>query len=213
MNVNVVTFDLDGTLVNTLPAIAKAFNEILKKYSYKTFEEEKYMDFIGKGFGVVFDKIKIIRNIKEEKEQFLSEVRSYYNENYYKGIYLYEGIPELLDYLQKKGKILAIITNKDQIATLKHVKTILSKWKFKYIYGNPEDKSYPAKPNPYAINEILKEGYKKDEIVHIGDMKVDYDMAKNAGIKQIHCKYGYEKKASIYENSVACAKEIMELIK
>ena len=54
---------------------------------------------------------------------------------------------------------------------------------------------------------------KKDEIVHIGDMKVDYDMAKNAGIKQIHCKYGYEKKASIYENSVACAKEIMELIK
>ena len=48
---------------------------------------------------------------------------------------------------------------------------------------------------------------------HIGDMKVDYDMAKNAGIKQIHCEYGYEKKASIYENSVACAKEIMELIK
>ena len=47
MNVNVVTFDLDGTLVNTLPAIAKAFNEILKKYSYKTFEEKKYMEVLN----------------------------------------------------------------------------------------------------------------------------------------------------------------------
>ena len=43
-NVSVVTFDLDGTLVDTLPSIANAFNEILKEYGYEIFSVEKYMD-------------------------------------------------------------------------------------------------------------------------------------------------------------------------
>lgn len=211
MNVNVITFDLDGTLVNTLPAIANAFNHILEKYGYDTFNVDKYTDFIGNGFTVVFDRINEIRKIKEKKEKFLEEVREYYNQNFLEGVYLYDGIEELLDYLTKKGKIIAIITNKDSKATKCHVDTILSKWKFLYVFGNPENKSYPAKPNPYAINKILEDGYDKSSIVHIGDMKVDIDMAKNAGIKEINCLYGYGKNVKGTIN-VSNAREIIDVL-
>ena len=101
-NVSVVTFDLDGTLVDTLPSIANAFNEILKEYGYEIFSVEKYMDFIGNGFGVAFDRIREVRNIKEDKEEFLSRVRDYYNLNYLKGAKIYEGMDKLLTYLEKK---------------------------------------------------------------------------------------------------------------
>ncbi len=212
MNVNVVTFDLDGTLVNTLPAISNAFNHILKKYGYITFPTNRYVDFIGNGFPVVFDRINDIIKIKEKKEDFLTEVREFYNKNFLDGIYLYDGVAQLLDYLVKEGKILAIITNKDSKATSEHVKTILSKWKFKYVFGNPEDKSYPAKPNPYAIEKIIEDGYKRSEIVHIGDMIVDINMAKNANIKEIHCKYGYGKDI-LNEISVDNARDIIGIIK
>lgn len=212
MNVNVVTFDLDGTLVNTLPAIANAFNNILKKYGYETFTIDKYKDFIGNGFSVVFDKINDIYMIKEKKEYFLSEVRDFYNKNFLQGIYMYDGVAELLDYLVENGKIIAIITNKDSKATLEHLKTILSKWQFKYIFGNPEDNSYPAKPNPYAIEKILEDGYNRSEIVHIGDMLVDINMAKNANIKEIHCTYGYGKNIK-HDISVDNARDIIGIIK
>lgn len=212
MNASVVTFDLDGTLVNTLPAIANAFNKILEKHGYKPFEIQRYSEFVGNGFSGVFDKINKIENISEDKNKFLSEVRDYYNNNFDYGIKLYDGVSELLDYLEKKGKVLVIITNKDSVATQKHIDTILSKWKFKYVFGNPEDKSYPAKPNPYAINKIIEYGYKKDEIVHIGDMLVDYETAKNAGVNQIHCTYGYGKETVNDVISVDNAREIIGVI-
>ena len=52
-----------------------------------------------------------------------------------------------------------------------------------------------------------------DEIVHIGDMIVDYTMAKNMGVRQIHCNYGYEKRNFEFENCVNRADEIIGIIK
>lgn len=212
-NVSVVTFDLDGTLVDTLPSIANAFNEILKEYGYEIFSVEKYMDFIGNGFGVAFDRIREVRNIKEDKEEFLSRVRDYYNLNYLKGAKIYEGMDKLLTYLEKKNIVLAVITNKDQITAEKYCNILLNKWKFKYIFGNPENKAYPPKPYPYGLKMIVKDGYSIDEIVHIGDMIVDYTMAKNMGVRQIHCNYGYEKRNFEFENCVDRADEIIGIIK
>ena len=211
MNVNVVIFDLDGTLVNTIPAISYAFNKVLSKYNFNTFDIEEYKHFIGNGFPTVYDKINEILNLNIDKEKFLFEVREVYDKNFLEGIKLYEGIGKLLDYLTKKGKILAIATNKDQNLAEKHANTILSKWKFEYIFGNSVNNKYPRKPDPYIINEILR-NHSKDEAVLRGDMIVDKKTAENAGIKHIHCKYGYETKEIQVDISVDKADEIIEVI-
>lgn len=199
MNADVVLFDLDGTLVNTIPAIAYAFNEVLKKLSYKPYEIKEYQNFVGGGFYKVFDRINKLQNIKEDKELFVSKVREVYRQNMLKDIKLYEGIDILLDTLSKNNIKIGIVTNKDHDMAVEHTKTILSPWSFEFVLGASEKGLYPTKPDPYGINSVIEKGYKKDKIVFIGDMSVDYMTAKNAGVRYIHCTWGYDN-INRYEN-------------
>lgn len=189
MKKDIVLFDLDGTLVDTLPAIASSFNYVLEKYSYNTYEIKEYKNFIGKGFSVLFDRVNKLQDIKIDKENFLEEVREHYNKNFLIGINLYKNIDKLLDKLSENNIDLAIVTNKDNDLAKKHAETILSKWNFKYIYGSNE-KKYENKPNPYTVNLIAK-NYVKDRMLFVGDMVVDYETSKNANIDFIYLEHGY----------------------
>lgn len=202
MNADVVLFDLDGTLVNTIPAIAYAFNEVLKEFSYKVYEVFEYQNFVGGGFYVVFDRIAKLQNIKEDKEFFVSKVRKVYEENMLKDIKLYNGIDRLLDILTENKVKIGIITNKDHNMAIEHTKTILSKWNFEFILGASEKNLYPTKPDPYGVNLVILKGYKKEKIVFVGDMSVDYMTAQNAGVRYIHCTWGYDKKNRYEEHEV-----------
>ncbi len=196
MSKKIVLFDLDGTLINTLPAIANSFNSILNKYGYNTYETKKYSDFVGGGFVKVLERINKIQEIKIEKNQFISEVRKHYDSNYLHGIKIYENMDKLLDKLSQNNIDIAIVTNKDHPMALEHAKTILSKWDFKYVYGASVNKEYPTKPNPYLVDLIAKD-YKKDEMLFVGDMIVDYNTAKNANVDMVYCTWGYGKEQDI----------------
>lgn len=211
MNANVIIFDLDGTLIDTLSAIAYAFNKVLKSYNYKLYEVKEYRNFIGNSFIGVYEKIKDDQNIQVDREIFLEQVRKVYDENYLKETRMYDGIDKVLDYFTNKNKTMVILTNKDQKAAEKHVEQILSKWSFKAIYGNSD--KYPRKPHPYVINKLIEEGYKKEDMCLIGDMYVDKNTAKNAGIRFILCKYGYENKEISNDVEVNIPIEITEYMK
>ncbi|WP_068268709.1 HAD family hydrolase [Caviibacter abscessus] len=210
MNADVVLFDLDGTLANTIPAIAYAFNEVLKEFSYDTYDVTEYKNFVGGGFYNLFDRINKLQNIKEDKEFFVSKVRKVYAQNMLKDIKLYNGIDKLLDTLVENKVKIGIVTNKDHNLALEHTKTILSKWNFDFVIGASEQGLYPTKPNSYGINLVISKGYTKEKIVFIGDMSVDYMTAQNAGVRYIHCTWGYDNKNHYKEYEVSDVDEIIK---
>lgn len=213
MNVDVVLFDLDGTLLNTLPAIANCFNKTLLKYGYSDYEIEEYKKFVGNGFSKVFDKINMLQNIKQDKEKFLQEVRQIYDKQYTDGVLVYDGINNLLDYLSEKGYIFGVVTNKDHEIAKENIKRFFGKYKFKYVFGCSVDNIYPSKPDPYLIDRICYlENIDKSKVVFIGDMLVDYNTAKNANVKYIHCNYGFELNNVNTDYCVDNANEIIDIL-
>lgn len=79
MSANVVLFDLDGTLLDTISGIAEVFNRALKKLDFKTYEDNEYRYFIGNGFKNVVRRVFENQNIDGKYfDDFLNEVNIMY---------------------------------------------------------------------------------------------------------------------------------------
>lgn len=192
MKYKCVIFDLDGTLLDSLQGILDAVNMSFKELGYnvvRTFEESKH--FIGAGAIEFARRAMKGTNIPLEKEK---EVMERFLVNYAKTQSIvtkpFKGVTELLTELKKQGYIVCIASNKPQILLDPVVKQLFPDFTFDVALGQLPGK--PEKPDPYIIYEIFKKvDVKPEECVYVGDSEYDYQVAYNAGIDSIICKYGY----------------------
>ena len=190
MSFKMAIFDLDGTLVDSLEAISKLANLAFEEMGMDTYSLEMCRTLIGHGVAGIADKALPEGSSPELKEKLVAVIRKYYEKYWDYNLHLYAGISELLDGLTEKGILLAINTNKDQRFADETVEKTLKKWKFTNITGAVDGK--PRKPKPDGIEAILHEhGIKKEEALYIGDMRVDVETAKNAGVYSVFCEWGF----------------------
>ena len=218
MKYDLVIFDLDGTLMDTSKSITKTVNSAMEELGKKQYSANECVKFVGGGVS------GLARNIlgKEKYEDVTNEemekvIRKYYDIYFDYGVEPYEGIPELLDFLEQNGVKKGIVTNKDHQTALSTVDKKLSKWKFDGIFGSNE-KEYPNKPNPYNVDKMAQNlNISKEKILFVGDMLVDINTAKNAGIDIVYCKWGFgeiKEEDGIDEDvKVSSVQEIIERIK
>ena len=218
MKYDLVIFDLDGTLMDTSKSITKTVNSAMEELGKKQYSANECVKFVGGGVS------GLARNIlgKEKYEDVTNEemekvIRKYYDIYFDYGVEPYEGIPEFLDFLEQNGVKKGIVTNKDHETALSAVDKKLSKWKFDGIFGSNE-KEYPNKPNPYNVDRMAQNlNISKEKILFVGDMLVDVNTAKNAGIDIVYCKWGFgEVKGEIgidEDVKVSDVQEIMKRIK
>ena len=218
MKYDLVIFDLDGTLMDTSKSITKTVNSAMEELGKKQYSANECVKFVGGGVSGLArnilgkEKYDVVTN--EEWEKVIRK----YNDIYFDyGVEPYEGIPELLDFLEQNGVKKGIVTNKDHETALSAVDKKLSKWKFDGIFGSNE-KEYPNKPNPYNIDKMAQNlNISKEKILFVGDMLVDVNTAKNAGIDIVYCKWGFGEvkgEDGIDEDvKVSSVQEIIERIK
>ena len=190
MSFKMAIFDLDGTLVDSLEAISKLANLAFEEMGMDTHSLEMSRTLIGHGVAGIADKALPEGSSPELKEKLVGVIRKYYEKYWDYNLHLYAGISELLDGLTEKGILLAINTNKDQRFADETVEKTLKNWNFTNITGAVDGK--PRKPKPDGIEAILHEhGIKKEEALYIGDMRVDVETAKNAGVYSVFCEWGF----------------------
>ena len=192
MKYDLVIFDLDGTLMDTSKSITKTVNSAMEELGKKQYSANECVKFVGGGVSGlarnILGKEKYTDVTNEEMEKV---IRKYYDIYFDYGVEPYEGIPELLDFLEQNGVKKGIVTNKDHETALSAVDKKLSKWKFDGIFGSNE-KEYPNKPNPYNVDKMAQNlNISKEKILFVGDMLVDVNTAKNAGIDIVYCKWGF----------------------
>jgi phosphoglycolate phosphatase len=194
-----IIFDLDGTLLNTLADIAESVNRTLAEYHFPVHPIDAYKYFIGNGW-----KILVTRALPESRrsEQLIAEcvARSMktYKDNWNRQTRLYEGIPELLDNLEKKQLPLAVLSNKPHNFMLKCVDWYLNKWKFKALIGQSDD--FPLKPDPASALEVARRiGLSPAAFLFVGDSAEDIKTAEAAAMHSVGVIWGFREPKELEE--------------
>ena len=186
--IKAVFFDLDGTLLDTLPDIHASVNEMLRAFSYPEITRMQTQSYVGDGAR------KLIERALPENATNIDECHDFFREHYTKSgnslTKLFEGELEALQELKARGLKLAIITNKPQAATYACVEKFFPEGMFDFIGG--DSGMFSCKPDPsltrYAaltLRVALK------ECVFVGDGEADVLTAKNAGMRNLSVLWGY----------------------
>ena len=192
-----VIFDLDGTLLNTIADLAASTNQALQHFGYPTHSTEAYRFFVSNGINKLFE-----RALPEEErtEENVLRIRSrfipYYNEHNAVFSTPYPGIPELLHTLQEKGILLAVASNKYQLATEKLIAHYFPTIPFIQVLGQRE--GVPIKPDPTIVNDILATTeLSNNDVLYVGDSGVDMQTARNAGVDAIGVSWGFRPRTEL----------------
>lgn len=188
--VKLCVFDLDGTLVNSLHDLADAANFALAKNRFKTYPTDDYRYFVGDGVPMLIKRVLSDNDSPENERLLLTDFNFYYNSHYDVHTTPYGGILEMLSKFEKKGIMTAVLSNKPDNFVKIIVNKIFTGFKFSHIQGKAD--GFPKKPDPTALNSILKElGAAKNETLYIGDSNVDIFTGRNAGVKTCGVLWGF----------------------
>lgn len=197
MKKQLVIFDLDGTLLNTIADLAVATNEALKAMGYPTHSEEVIQTFVGNGVSKLLE-----RSMPEDKrtEENIALVRrhfmAYYDQHNADLSTPYPGISEMLSRLQEDGVMLAVASNKYQSATEKLIARYFPNINFVCVLGQRQ--GIPVKPSPNIVHEIMeKANVGKSDTLYVGDSGVDMQTACNAGIDAVAVSWGFRPRAEL----------------
>jgi phosphoglycolate phosphatase len=187
-----IIFDLDGTLVNAYPAIAKSFNYTMKKMGYCCQKMEVIRRSVGWGDR---NLLKLFAR-KKDLNTALLIYRKHHSQALLSGSRLFPRTYRVLAYLKNKGYKLAVASNRPTRFAeilIRHLKLD------KYLdYVLCADKLKHMKPHPEILNKIMRKfQVKPDRTIFVGDMFIDAQTGKHARVKTVMLTTGSSRKEEL----------------
>ena len=131
-----VIFDLDGTILNTLEDLLQSCNYVLSKYNLNTVTLEDVRKNIGWG---IRHLIYELSNHSVHIDNMFNEYKEYYSKHYNDFTKPYDGIYEVIDYCINNNIRIGVYTNKvEDIA--KDLCDYHFNGKFEFVYGDIENR-------------------------------------------------------------------------
>ncbi len=188
-----VFFDLDGTILDTLPDIAFSLNEALSAYGYPACTLAQVRTFVGDGAAKLVQRA--LPAGAENADAVYAEFCKIYGASSHARTQPYGGMRELLEGLKGRGVKLAVVTNKPQGAA----RTSVAKFYpgiFDYVGG--DSGNFPCKPDPALARYCaLTLRVAVGECVFVGDGEADVLTAKNAGMGCVSALWGYRTRGQL----------------
>lgn len=199
MDVKLLIFDFDGTIMDTRRTIVYAKQETMRTMELEVFDEETCASTIGLSAKIGFEKL-----YPEMDEKQIDDMVVLYRDIFEKAKetmppVLFQNVTECLEKLQQKGYELTIATSRNT----KSIHEFLDKFElnkiFKYVLGGDDTKL--LKPNPEPVFKTLEDlNYKPEETMVIGDMPFDIMMGKGAGVLTLGVTYGNASRNELLES-------------
>lgn len=182
--VDLLIFDLDGTLIESKWDIATSVNLTLRELGLPSRSEEEIFGFVGDGVKRLL-RLSVGEESRDKYERALAVFRGHYLRHCLDRTRFYPGIESVLDHFAGKKK--AVATNK----SLEYTQVILRSLgdhHFAAVVGG--DDGFGLKPEPGMLLHIMKQlKVEPERAVLIGDSTNDINAARNAGIRV--CAVGY----------------------
>ena len=205
-------FDLDGTLTDPAEGITNSVAYALNKFGIVVADKRTLYKFIGPPLVDAFAEYYGFS--KEDSEK----ATAFYRETFrVKGLYenrAYDGVPEMLEELNHKGRKLIIATSKPEEFTMKILKHFDLLKYFDFVAAATFDATRNSKDKviAYALENLgIKD---RSEVVMIGDRHHDIDGAKDNGIDSIGVLWGFGSREELETAGVThIAENIREILK
>ena len=197
-NIRVVSFDLDGTILDTEADLREATRRSLESAGLPPLPDVKFSTFIGNGVRNIYRQI--CPDAPQEKlDQAVDYQLQWYPQHCTDQTCFYPGMWETMEWLTAKGIRLVIVTNKVESTAKKLAEHFLSDLPLEAVWGNNEVR--PLKPDPNA-GKLLCEtlGVTPDQVMHVGDGETDMQFAKNAGFVGVGVSWGYRSTDVLWES-------------
>lgn len=183
-------FDLDGTLINSLPGIAKSLNCALEQNQLPSHSIKAIREFIGNGSRTLCQRATTKPTDETTIDKIEAAFKVHYQKLWKSGTEIYPGIQDLLSDLSKTHQ-LSVLSNKPHGFTTEIISQLFPENTFHTVLGQREGTE--KKPNPKGIHEILElSDQSRQPSFLIGDSIVDLQTARNANIGSIAVTWGFE---------------------
>lgn len=192
MSIRALIFDLDGTLVHSLPDLAEAVNELMAANGLAPHATRAVASMVGKGVPVLVQKAFDAHGVIMAGEALDAQVKTYLGLYEPRATRLTRLFPHTADVVKELAKSyrLAVCTNKPTAVSREIVDSLGVGAEIAVVVGG--DSGVPAKPAPdmlWLVAERL--GLSRDEVLMVGDSANDVASARAAGIKVAVVRYGY----------------------
>ena len=192
-----VVFDLDGTLIHSLPDIAAAMNRSLAKFGLPGFEEAAYKYKVGNGV------LKLTERAVGERKDLYEQVKAAYMADYAQNNRVdsrpFRGVEDMLRALIQRGIPVAVLTNKDQRDAENMLRYYFPDISFSIIRGRTE--GVPLKPDPAGALLIAQSlGVSPADCLYVGDTSTDMNCGNAAGMETVGVLWGYRPREELTAN-------------
>ncbi len=191
-------FDLDGTLLNTLGDLCASCNYALKTMGFPERTLDEVRRFVGNGVAKLMERAVPAGTSAELTAETLSVFRQHYLEHGLDTTCPYDGIQEMLAELKRRGKRIAVVSNKFSDATRQLCAHFFPDT-VEVAIG--ETSTIRKKPAPDTVIEAMRQlGVTAEDAVYIGDSDVDVMTARNSGMPCISVLWGFRDKDFLIES-------------
>ena len=175
-----VVFDLDGTLLDTIPDIAAALNHSLAANGLPTHPAKAVEGFVGGGIRSAVVKAAPAGSSEAVIDQVLAGYHDVYVAHCTDRTAPYPGVEDMLAALTARGLQLGVLSNKTEATARKIIAHYFPDTPFRFVFGRAEGR--PLKPDPGAAAPVLEAlGLAPEEIAYAGDSGTDVTFAKAVG--------------------------------
>ncbi|MEO1194378.1 MAG: phosphoglycolate phosphatase [Pseudomonadota bacterium] len=184
-----VIFDLDGTLVDSLPDLANALGQLFREEGLEPLPVAALKPMVGRGLGFLVERAfaSVAAPLPSEA---LDRCRAHYLQTPVGQTVLYPGMRAVLERLKQEGCQLAVCTNKPADLARAILDEMALTPFFAMILGG--DSLAERKPHPGPLLHILDTfALTPDQAVMVGDSPPDAEAAQAAGLRCVLCRYGY----------------------
>lgn len=197
MKRDLLIFDLDGTLVDSSQDIAVAANRTLETLGYNPLDIDTVKESIGWGVKMLLEGL-----MPDEPDERIDEARrvflNYYGERLTEHTVTYPGVMEAMEEFTRRGKTMAIVTNKPVGLAVRLLDELDMSRFFSMVLGGDSLKN--KKPHPEPIEKVLSElSTAPAASVYVGDSPVDCQAGRGAGVYTIGVTYGFRSRGELEE--------------
>lgn len=189
-----ILFDLDGTLIDSLPGLTRSLNAILSEDGRRRVDDDEVRMMVGDGIKVLVARAYAATGLPPENDAALNALVARFSAHYEPdpslGCALFAHAPEVLAGLLGMGFRLGVVTNKLLAPALTILRDFTLLPVLDTVVGGDSTPHLKPHPEPF-LHAADQLELSPQRVVVVGDSFNDVEGGRRAGMRTIAVSYGY----------------------